>query len=56
MIVQNITDDGKYASLTFTVPLDDEKKAVNDLKNSDIKFDKIHSDNNICRISLPVLV
>ena len=52
MIVQNITDDGKYASLTFTVPLDDEKKAVNDLKNSDIKFDKIHSDNNICRISI----
>ena len=29
-----------------------KKKAVNDLKNSDIKFDKIHSDNNICRISI----
>ena len=32
MIVQNITDDGKFASLTFTVPIDDEKKAVKELK------------------------
>ena len=32
MIVQNITDDGKFASLTFTVPEDDEKKAVRDKK------------------------
>ena len=28
MIVQNITDDGRYASLTFTVPKEDQKKAV----------------------------
>ena len=52
MIVQNITDDGKYASLTFTVPKEDQKKAVNELKISKIKFNKIHADNNICKVSI----
>ena len=52
MIVQNITDDGKYASLTFTVPEEDQKKAVNELKISKIKFNKIHADNNICKVSI----
>ena len=52
MIVQNITDDGKFASLTFTVPEDDEKKAVNEIKNSSIKFKNIHSNNSICKISI----
>ena len=48
MIVQNITT--MVLQPIFTVPLDDEKKAVNDLKNSH-KIYKIHS-NNICRISI----
>ena len=52
MIVQNITDDGKFASLTFTVPLDDQTKAVKKLKNSNIKFKKIHTDKSICKISI----
>ena len=52
MIVQNITDDGKFASLTFTVPEDDEKKAVKELKSSNIKFKNIHSNNSICKISI----
>ena len=52
MIVQNITDDGKFASLTFTVSKDDQSKAVKELKNSKIKFKKIHSDNSICKISI----
>ena len=52
MIAQNITDDGRYASLTFTVPKEDQKKAVNELKISKIKFDKIHADNNICKVSI----
>ena len=52
MIVQNITDDGRYASLTFTVPKEDQKKAVNELKKSKIKFNKIHADNNICKLSV----
>jgi len=52
MIVQNITDDGKYASLTFTIPVDDHGKAVKQLKSSNIKFKKIHIDKAICKISI----
>ncbi len=52
MIVQNITDDGKFASLTFTVSKDDQLKAVKELKKSKIKFKKIHSDSSICKISI----
>ena len=52
MIVQNITDDGKFASLTFTVPIEDQVKAVNELKSSDIKFKNIHADKSICKISI----
>ena len=52
MIVQNITDDGKFASLTFTVPQDDCSKAVNQLKKSRIKFKQIKFDKNICKISI----
>ena len=52
MIVQNITDDGKFASITFTVPLDDCKKAVKVMRDSKIKFKKIFFDTKICKISI----
>ncbi len=52
MIVQNITDDGKFASLTFTVPIDDERKAVNELNQSRIKFKSIDSKNSLCKVSI----
>ncbi len=52
MIVQNITDDGKFTSLTFTVPSDDCFKAVSELKKSKIKFKQIKFDKNICKISI----
>ena len=52
MIVQNITDDGKFASITFTVPLDDCKRAVRVLRDSKIKFKKIFFDTKICKISI----
>ena len=52
MIVQNITDDGKYASLTFTVSIEDQNKAVKELKKSKIKFKNIHSDKSICKVSI----
>ncbi len=52
MIVQNITDDGKFASITFTVPLDDCKKAVKVLRDSKIKFKRISFDTKICKISI----
>ena len=52
MIVQNITDDGKYASLTFTVPVEDCSKSVVVLKNSKMKFKQIKFDKNICKVSI----
>ena len=52
MIVQNITDDGKFASLTFTVPVEDERKSLKELRSSDIKFKRIHSNSSICKISI----
>ena len=52
MIVQNITDDGKFASLTFTVPVDDERKSLKELRSSDIIFERIHSNSSICKISI----
>ena len=52
MIVQNITDDGKFASLTFTVPLEDQSKAVEELKKSKLRFKNIHTNNSICKISI----
>ena len=52
MIVQNITDDGKYASLTFTVPVEDCSRSVRVLKDSKIKFKKIKFDKNICKVSI----
>jgi len=52
MIVQNITDDGKFASLTFTVPVEDERKSLKELRSSDIMFERIHSNSSICKISI----
>ena len=52
MIVQNITDDGKYTSLTFTVPVEDCSKSVKVLKESRIKFKQIKFDKNICKVSI----
>ena len=52
MIVQNITDDGKYASLTFTVPVEDCSRSVKVLKDSKIKFKQIKFDKNICKVSI----
>ena len=52
MIVQNITDDGKYTSLTFTVPVEDCSRSVKVLKESKIKFKQIKFDKNICKVSI----
>ena len=52
MIVQNITDDGKFASLTFTVPIEDERRAVTELKMSKIKFKNLDAKNSLCKISI----
>ncbi|MEC8265259.1 MAG: aspartate kinase [Pseudomonadota bacterium] len=52
MIVQNITDDGKYTSLTFTVPVEDCSRSVSALKKSKIKFKQIKFDKDICKVSI----
>ena len=52
MIVQNITDDGKLASITFTVPIEDYSTSVSELNKSNIKFNKLHLDKKICKLSI----
>lgn len=52
MIVQNITDDGKYTNLTFTVNNNESTKAVEALKRSKLNFKDIHVDKNICKLSI----
>ena len=52
MIVQNITDDGRLTSLTFTVANSECEKAVKKLKLSNIQFNKIHVDKKISKVSI----
>ena len=54
MIVQNISSDGKYSDLTFTIPETDlfkAKKCINSIKN-DIKVKNILPDSNVAKISI----
>ena len=54
MIVQNISSDGKYSDLTFTISETDlfkAKKCINSIKN-DIKVRNILPDNNVAKISI----
>ena len=52
MIVQNITDDGKLTSLTFTVSKTEHLKAVDVLNQAKIKYRNIHVDKNISKVSI----
>ena len=54
MIVQNISSDGKYSDLTFTISETDlyrAKKCINNIKN-DIKVKNILPDSNVAKISI----
>ena len=54
MIVQNISSDGKYSDLTFTVAQIDlfkAKKCINRIKD-DIKVKNILPDSNVAKISI----
>ena len=54
MIVQNISSDGKYSDLTFTVAQTDlfkAKKCINRIKH-DIKVKNILPDSNVAKISI----
>ena len=54
MILQNISQDGKFANLSFTLPRGDLEKALKILKKekSVIGYKKIISSNNISKISV----
>ncbi len=52
MIVQNITDDGKLTSLTFTINKNEVNVAEKALKGSRINFNAMHIDKKICKISV----
>ncbi len=54
MIVQNISQDGLSANLTFTVPNSEIKSAKLLLKNNlnKIKFDSLKTDGNVSKISV----
>ncbi len=54
MILQNISQDGKFANLSFTLPRADLEKALKIIKKekSKIRYKKIISSNNISKISV----
>ena len=54
MILQNISQDGKFANLSFTLPRADLEKALKILKKEKPKigYKKIISSNNISKISV----
>ncbi len=54
MIVQNISQDGKRANMTFTLPQSDLKnaeKVLNEIKNSN-EFKNIKTDDNVAKVSV----
>jgi aspartate kinase len=54
MILQNVSQDGKYANLSFTLPRSDLDKALKILKKEKPKigYKRINSSNNISKISV----
>ncbi len=54
MILQNVSQDGKYANLSFTLPRIDLDKALKILKKekSNIGYKRINSSNTISKISV----
>lgn len=54
MIVQNVSPDGEYANVTFTVPLNDREAAVLELeKNKEkIGFESLESAANVVKVSI----
>ena len=54
MIVQNVSSDGKYSDLTFTISETDLFKATKCIHRikSDIKVKNILPDNNVSKISI----
>ena len=54
MIVQNISQDGVNANMTFTVPSKDENfaKKILETNHDDLKYHNLTLDSNIAKISV----
>ncbi len=54
MIVQNISQDGISANITFTAPNDEITKAKNILKSNseNIRYDSLKTDENVSKVSV----
>ena len=54
MIVQNVSDDGRYTDLTFTVPVADYERAEKAIRaaKADIGFKELRGSTNIVKISV----
>jgi aspartate kinase len=54
MIVQNISEDGKFTDLTFTVSRDELKLALNVIETAldDVKYERVVSDSDVAKISV----
>ena len=54
MIVQNVSEDGKFTDLTFTVERDDLDRAVGVIEAAldDIQYDRVVSDSAVAKVSV----
>ena len=54
MIVQNVSEDGKFTDLTFTVGRDDLERAVNVVETAldDVQYERVVADSNVAKISV----
>jgi len=54
MIVQNVSEDGKFTDLTFTVGREDVDRAVKVVETAlnDVKYERVESDPSVAKISV----
>ena len=54
MIIQNVSEDGKFTDLTFTVGQDDVDRAVTVVETAlnDVKYERVESDPSVAKISV----
>ncbi|HEY8963580.1 MAG TPA: aspartate kinase [Alphaproteobacteria bacterium] len=52
MIVQNVTMDGKYTDMTFTVPQSELPKALKAIEGGGVKAQEIITDDKVAKVSL----
>ena len=52
MIVQNISEDGKFTDMTFTVPVADYDRAMVAVRAADIQCDEITGSTDVVKVSI----